>query len=690
MKTTRGLKATVLVIGLTIVGASGSHSAETPKPPIERKLASGLEIAVLPIPGSGLVHVELRSAAGLTSQPRGEEGVAQVTAELLRHGTTTRDVETFTRELDRTGGELIASVGRDFATLGGTFFARDVANVFELMSDAVRFPRFDEERMRGVLRGVSRQLAIQEQSASSLADAQVLRTLFLDHAYGMPVAGRPEALTQLTRDQVVAFHAERWSLSNSVLVVVGDVQVAPVMAAAETWFGSSSSGGQPAPSKIPVGPPPSARIVVIDRATERAEIRIAWLAPARATSEEASMLMANALYGGAPARRPGGERQRFGRDLRTGYLNLRDAGVFTVAASAPVASASEAVNLLIQDVAALRRVVPGSDLDQARRMLSQSIPLQHETLAQAAAAWLAADFYGQPADVVAHYRSLFTGVTADAIGEAAARWLDPERAVIVVVGPAASLESPLRHFGTVEVLRTGEPAPTTRKVAEPSAEDQKRGRDLVAKALRAHGGAQRLSKVRDTRIDSDITMTVGNERLEGTMTQVRRDPFQMVLVTEVGGIASRQTLNGRKGWRLSSGDSAAIELDSVAVIGLRAGFTADLPHLLLAGQDAKVRVYAAGAEPWGEVDAPAVVVEAPGEPPRILYFHPESGGLLGFDQGEITGAVMRRRFSDLRTVADILWPHHEERQLEGETMMTVRVRTVQVNVKPSDSMFQKP
>ncbi len=679
------LATTLLLVALAV---DSGHSAGAPAAPIVRTLASGLQVAVLPVRGSGLVHVELRSPAGLISQPRGQEGVAHLTAEMLRRGTTTRDAATFAAELDRTGGELVASVGRDFATLGGTFFARDLGQAIELMSDAVRFPRFDEEQLRGAMRGAIRQLAFQEQPAPA-ADAQVLRSLFNDHPYAQPVVGQPEALLRLTRDQVAAFHVARWSLSGCVLMVAGDVDAEPAFSAAETWFGAAQAGADPLPSRSPVGPPSGTRVVIVDRAIPRAEIRIAWLAPARGAAEEPAMLIANALYGGPPAARPDGERLRFGRELRTGYLNLRDAGVFTVAATAPFGSASEAVNLLLRDASALHRISPGPDFEQARRMLRQSLPLQHETLAQVAASWLAAHFYGQPTDIVAHYRAQLDGVTAETVGEAAARWLDPARAVIVVVGPAVDLEAALRHFGPVEVLRPSATAPSP-PVAEPSAADQTRGRQLVAKAIRAHGGASRLSKIRDSWIDADITLNVGGQRMEGTMTQVRREPFQMVMVTEVGGVASRQTLAGQRGWRIATDDSVASDLDSLAVSGLRAGFTADLPHLLLAGQDSRSRVYSAGSEPWGGVDALAVVVEAPGEPSRTLYFHPESGGLLGFDQGEITGAVVRRRYSDLRTVSDILWPHREERQLEGETMMTVRVRSVRINTKPADDLFAKP
>ena len=109
---------------------------------------------------------------------------------------------------------------------------------------------------------------------------------------------------QLIERDKVDFVA-RWSLSGCVLVVAGDVDAEPTFSAAETWFGSAQAGADPLPSRSPVGPPSGTRVVLVDRAIPRAEIRIAWLAPARGAADEPAMLVANALYGGPPAARPG-------------------------------------------------------------------------------------------------------------------------------------------------------------------------------------------------------------------------------------------------------------------------------------------------------------------------------------------------------------------------------------------------
>src|SRR5439155_23012799 len=83
--------------------------------------------------------------AGAAAASSGERGVANVTAELLRQGTVSRDHAAFDTELDKLGGEIGASGTRDYTTIAGTFLARDFEAGMDLMSDAVIHPMLAEK-----------------------------------------------------------------------------------------------------------------------------------------------------------------------------------------------------------------------------------------------------------------------------------------------------------------------------------------------------------------------------------------------------------------------------------------------------------------------------------------------------------------------------------------------------------------
>jgi len=164
----------------------------------------------------------------------------------------------------------------------------------------------------------------------------------------------------------------------------------------------------------------------------------------------------------------------------------------------------------------------------------------------------------------------------------------------------------------------------------------------------------------------------------------------MVYITEISGIATRQTLIGNKGWQLSGADSVATDMDPPSVEALKSGFASDLHHLLLTAADPKSRVWSLGPQFVDSVRALGVAVEAPAQGTRVYYLDPVTYRLIAFDQGGGQGLLARRKFADFQRVGGILWPYHEERLLSGESVMRLDVRSVRFNTGVPDSAFEKP
>ena len=666
--------------------------------PAQRTLDNGLRIAVFPDPHLAMVQVQLLVPAGVAAEPAGEEGVAYVTAELLRHGTTSRDPRAFAQELALLGGKLTSSVGRDYATVNGLFLSGDFESGLELLSDAVIYPIFDPVELRRVQGQALRQLAQLEQSPGLVADDQIWRLAFDGHPYGRPASGSFGPVSELDAGRVREFWSDRYRPDHAVLAIAGDVTPERAIAVADEWFGRWSGKGAEPPAHVRAPAADHVRIRIVDRPGSRAELRLGALAPAGGTPDETALLAAGMLYGGAPADRPGGERSVFGRELRTAYTALADAGLFIVAASAPSDSAGAAVSIMLGDLRALGRPPGEAELASVKRLLKNTFPMSFETLAARTASWLAADFRGSGMEFFDRYAGRVDSLAPAGLARAAQRWLDPSRVVLVAVGPAAALKSQLEKFGKVELARSdtalaqatnrrGEAGPH----AAPTLAQRARGRALVAKMLAAHGGLAKLRSIKDTRVEAIAIIDVNGHKLEGSLVQARREPDHMVYITDFGGLATRQTLIGNTGWQLASGDSEAKPADQETVGALKSGFGSDLHHLLLAASDPRARVWARGTETIDTLAALAVVVEPPGQSPRTYYLHPKTYRLLGFDQGDSrSGALARRKFSDFQTVGGILWPYHEQRLLNGETVMQVDVRSVRFNTGVPDAAFEMP
>ncbi len=686
----------VLFVALACAAAPGFAAVAAPPvlpAPVQRTLGNGLRVAVFPSPRLEMVQLQLLVPAGLTAEPAGAEGVAYVTAELLRSGTTSRDPVTFSADVDATGGSLTSNVGRDYITENGVFLSRDFELGMQLLGDAVLYPLFDKDQLQRVKTQALRQLAQQQQAPSQLADDQLWRATFGTHPYARAPQGAWGEIAGLDVDRIRSFWSDRYRPDHAVLAIAGDITPERAFAVAEEVFGQwSGHGDLPAVPPAPgAGTPP--RIRIMDRPGTRAEVRIGFAAPARNAADEPALLAARALYDAGPG------AGVFGRDARASYVPLAGAGLFTIALNAPSDSTGAAVRGLFDGLRRLATPVPANELTGAQHMLRNAFPLSLETLASWTSSWLSADFSGGGSDYFDRFDSRIAAVTPASLATAAGRWLDPSHATVVVVGPAAELRPQLESMGAVEVIRAVNPdssatppaPPAPAPLAKPTLAQRTRGRALALRMVAAHGGLAKLRAIRDSHVESIVSMNIGSQQLEGNFVQLRREPDRMVFVTELGGVATRQTLAGNEGWQLTGADTVARFMAGPNVEALKSGFSSDLHHLLLAAADPRSVVWERGRGKIDSIDARVLMVETPGRASRTLYVHPVTFRLIAFDQGgNGQGLLARRKFSDFQTVGGILWPYHEVRQLNGETVMDLEVKTVRFNSGVAETMFQRP
>ena len=112
----RALLAGGLLLAMALAparaGAEGAAGRAT-LTPIARTLSNGLRVVVFPRPGARVTQIQLQVAAGLRAEGASQDGLAYLTAQMLRLGTTSRSAADFQTELDTLGATLAVSVTRD-------------------------------------------------------------------------------------------------------------------------------------------------------------------------------------------------------------------------------------------------------------------------------------------------------------------------------------------------------------------------------------------------------------------------------------------------------------------------------------------------------------------------------------------------------------------------------------------------
>ena len=469
MKTSRnvGLHVLAVAVALGLVSASSAvaqHPSEPPAamplrdlqlPPFEEAtLSNGLQIVLVENHRLPLVSISLTMPAGASHDPRGKEGLASLTADLLLKGTATRTADQIAAEIEYVGSSLSAGAGTDFFSLSSTVVKEYVGLAFELMGDVLLNSTFPEDEVQLSKTRTLSGLRAAEAQPTFLAQKFFSAALYGEHPYGQTeTSGSVEAIG---RQDVVDYAAEWLRPGGSILVLAGDLTLTEALELAEARFGSWS-GTARASRETEVPPAGATEIILVNRpGSEQSNILFGNLTMRPGDPDYYGAVVANRILGG-------GADARLFMILREekswtygAYSNHnRPQGVARFQASAEVRTEvtdSALVELLHQIRRMRTEPVPDEELAGARGYLVGSFPLSIQTPQQIAGQVRTVRLLGLGNDYLQTYRQRLAAVDADGVLGVTGRLMRPDSAVIVVVGDGPKIYDGLAAIAPIRII----------------------------------------------------------------------------------------------------------------------------------------------------------------------------------------------------------------------------------------------
>ncbi len=420
-------------------------------------LANGLQVVVLEdrrLPKLSAGFVALRGAA--IESPE-EVGIAVFTAALMERGAGERDALALAVAVEDLGAELDVSADWDTLRASVSGLSRDAEPLFSVLADVVRRPRFEATDAKRAVAEQRAALAQANDDPAALAARHFTRALYGAHRLGTPAAGEDATVARFGPEDARAFHARVITPTGAILWAVGDVDASAFLAQAESAFGDLR-GAAVAP--LPAAPPAPAkrRVVLVDRPEAgQAQIAIGHEGIARTDERRLEVQLLNAAFGasGFSSRLMARIRATEGLTYGIGsqFAQYRVPGPFVISTFTRVPEVGKLLASTFEELERVRSEPPaGDELAHTRELRIGGFPLALETTEAVMSALLDLDVYGLPRDTLDTYRGRMRAISAEQIAAAARALIHPERATIVVVGPAAALREPLAKYGEVEVL----------------------------------------------------------------------------------------------------------------------------------------------------------------------------------------------------------------------------------------------
>lgn len=237
-----------VALGACVALAPGEAvAAEFQLPAYTRtQLKNGLTVYVMPTKRLPLVDLKLMVRAGSVNDPVGKEGLANLTGNMLTQGAGARTAKQLAADIEFVGGDLGVATEAERLVISCEVLRKDLDTGLAIFHDVVVAPTFPEADFSRVKEEQVGALVNGRDDPGTVADQALFPFLLGDTRLAHPPEGWEASVKSITRDDVLRFHDRHARPNQSVLAVVGDVDIATLVPRLEKLFADWKPAGSPA------------------------------------------------------------------------------------------------------------------------------------------------------------------------------------------------------------------------------------------------------------------------------------------------------------------------------------------------------------------------------------------------------------------------------------------------------------
>jgi zinc protease len=414
-------------------------------------LSNGLHLVVVENHEIPMVWVNLVFRSGSWSDPRGQEGLASVTLDLLNEGAGDLDALELSAALQRMGSTLGTGAGLDQASISASCLRRNLEPTLDLWATVLTDPTMSQDEW-ALLRD-RRVVQIEEQwdRPSSLAFYLLDRLLYGDSYDGRMTT--PASLEGITTENMLAWRERHLRPANALLLVAGDVTLEEIQPMLEARIAGWTGGRQLSTPEPEVQQPQATTLYLLHRdEAPQSVIAMSRFVARRGDADYFDFYLGNTTLGGIFTSRLNlnlREEKGWTYGCRSNMYNNHAGGQWVAQTSVDTAVTADAVTEMLGEVSGILGDRPLSDEEfafaQSNRVQSWPSGFEYvNTLAyQTQTIWQ----YGLPETWLEDYLPSLRAVDRDAAAAALQAHLDPAGLTVVVVGDLEAIREPLTALG---------------------------------------------------------------------------------------------------------------------------------------------------------------------------------------------------------------------------------------------------
>lgn len=410
---------------------------------------------LVPFSGTEAVTVLVLTKVGSRNEPENVWGGSHYIEHLMFKGTERRpNTIDISRTLDRYGANYNAYTGKDLTGYYVKIDGERAEVAVDLLHDMLFKSLYDPEEMEREKGVIIEEIKMYEENPIMHVEDLLEQAMFEGNTLGKEIAGTPESMRAMKREDVISYRDMHYVPSEMVVVLAGRIpDNAEDML--EKTFGSVEAKPEP-PSYSPFGESPERDTPRIKRQfKDLQQIQIALGFPTAGKADEdvpALELLANILGGAMSSRLFIEVRERRGLcyTIRASADQYEDVGIFQVRAGLDAKRLNEALKTIVDELEKMKREgVSDEELDAAKDNIEGSLKLRLENSSNRAEFFGREElFYGEvktPEERMEEIRA----VSKEDIRRVANEVLNMKKMSVAAIGPYETDEALLEHLPVI-------------------------------------------------------------------------------------------------------------------------------------------------------------------------------------------------------------------------------------------------
>lgn len=641
------------------------------------ELDNGLKVFV--VENHKIPRISYSLVLDYDAAPEGDlAGLADVTGQLMRTGTTHMSKDELDEEVDFIGARLSTSSSGIYASS----LKKHNDKLLTLMADVIMNPSFKQEELDKIKTQTISGLKSQQDDAGAISNRISNQLIYgKNHPYGESVTEK--SIGNLTPELCTEFYKAFFRPNVGYLAIVGDITLAEAQTLIQKHLGTWEKS--PVTNFVPETPllPKSPVVAIVDRpGAVQSALRVGYPVDLKPGSPEAiPARVMNTILGGGSFRLFNNLREEkaytYGAYSQLSADKLT--GKFMVTTEVRNSVSDSAINEIFYEMRRLgNEPVETKELELAKNYLNGNFALSLENPQTVAGFAISTARYGLPADYYANYMKNLSAVTADDVMASAKTYIKPENAYILAVGKAADIAPRLMKFNGGDAIQyydfEGKQYDPNTKV-KPAPEGVT-AESVNQKYINAIGGEKALKNIKDVTIMASTSMqgmTLGFDFY-------RKAPNKYLMQIGAGEMVLQKVAFDGISAKISSpmgGESQTLEGAALEDMKVNATLNAELYYKQLG-----VNLTLEGIEELDGADAYRMIITNPSGT-QITAFYNVASGLKVKEISEEGIAT----FGDYRDVKGVKFPFALSQQLGPQTM-DLQVLSVKVNTKLKDDLFK--